>query len=548
MAKHRKDEEQVLHESAASQFERLTARRAPFLDRGRKAAALTLPMLLPREDDIGGGVARSFVPPQQSLGARGVNHLAARLLLTLLPPGSSFFRLDIDPIELDHLAQDKAVHAEIEKAFRKIEDSTQRLIETQAMRVSGAEIFKHLIVVGNVCQHFAKSGGMSYFPLSHYVCERDADGDEAVLIVVREWSSLMALPKDVQDLVKIRRASTQEASSLSVPCSMAPDVAIYTRAWRMSEKLFGMRQELADGTVIPETYGTYPPDALPLRPLRWTKVKGEAYGRGLAEEYAGDLMAMEMLSKALLDGAVAAARVLGMVAPNSSTHPSDLNKARNGEFVRGHKDDVTFLQLEKFADFRTAGEQAAVIQRRLESAFLLNSSVIRNAERVTAEEIRFASQELESALGGVYSILGQEFQLPLATILIRRQEKARAIPKIPKSVKPVVVTGVAALGRFAELERLRAALSILRESLGPEVTAANLNIDPLVTYVLTQAGVRIEGLIKTAAEREAEAKQAQQAAMMQEVVKGGIGPAATALGNQSLSKQEAAQVAPPTGG
>ena len=49
-------------------------------------------------------------------------------------------------------------------------------------------------------------------------------------------------------------------------------------------------------------------------------------------------------------------------------------------------------------------------------AFLLNTAIQRDAERVTAQEIRYMAQQLETAMGGIYSLLSQEFQLPLVTI------------------------------------------------------------------------------------------------------------------------------------
>ena len=57
--------------------------------------------------------------------------------------------------------------------------------------------------------------------------------------------------------------------------------------------------------------------------------------------------------------------------------------------------------------------------RRLGAAFLLNTAVTRDAERVTAQEIRMQAQELESSLGGVYSRLANELQLPLAKRLLQ---------------------------------------------------------------------------------------------------------------------------------
>ena len=40
---------------------------------------------------------------------------------------------------------------------------------------------------------------------------------------------------------------------------------------------------------------------------------------------------------------------------------------------------------------------------------MLQSSVQRDAERVTTEEIRYLAGELEDTLSGIYSILSQDF-------------------------------------------------------------------------------------------------------------------------------------------
>ena len=41
------------------------------------------------------------------------------------------------------------------------------------------------------------------------------------------------------------------------------------------------------------------------------------------------------------------------------------------------------------------------------------------------EEIRYMASQLETALGGVYSLLSQEFQLPLVQLLMKRMSKAK---------------------------------------------------------------------------------------------------------------------------
>ena len=65
------------------------------------------------------------------------------------------------------------------------------------------------------------------------------------------------------------------------------------------------------------------------------------------------------------------------------------------------------------------------IEQRLQFAFLLNASVQRQAERVTATEVQLVANELQDALGGVYGILTTEFQLPYINtkLAMLRQQK-----------------------------------------------------------------------------------------------------------------------------
>ena len=83
--------------SAADRYEQLSGSRSPFLQRARDCAKVTLPGLIP---DDNYGEHGSFKTPYQSLGARGINYLASRLLITLFPPNSAFFKLEVDSLAL----------------------------------------------------------------------------------------------------------------------------------------------------------------------------------------------------------------------------------------------------------------------------------------------------------------------------------------------------------------------------------------------------------------------------------------------------------------
>jgi hypothetical protein len=133
-------------QTAASRYTQLETCRRPFLDRARDAATLTIPSLMPPEGHTG---YTKLPTPFQGIGARGVNNLAAKLLLALLPPNSPFFRLTVDDFMLVKITKQQGMRAEVDKALNMIERSVMAQIEGNAMRVTAFEAIKHLINDGN---------------------------------------------------------------------------------------------------------------------------------------------------------------------------------------------------------------------------------------------------------------------------------------------------------------------------------------------------------------------------------------------------------------
>ena len=149
--------------------------------------------------------------------------------------------------------------------------------------------------------------------------------------------------------------------------------------------------------------------------------------------------------------------------------------------------------------------------------FLMNTSIQRQGERVTAEEIRYMAQELEDVLGGVYSILSQEFQLPLVNRLMDRMEKAGRLPKLPKKiVKPTIVTGLEALGRGHDLNKLDSFISGASQLLGDQF-ATYVNMSDYLKRRATSLGIDVEGLVRTEEEIQMEQQQMAQQAMAQQI-------------------------------
>jgi len=268
---------------------------------------------------------------------------------------------------------------------------------------------------------------------------------------------------------------------------------------------------------------------------RWTEIDGENYGRGHVEENWGDINGLEVLSKSIILSTSIAAKTVFLVNPNGSTNLNHLTKAPLGSFVAGHPDDVVALKIDKANDMQGAAQLMNELKQQLRHVFLRNSSVQRNAERVTAEEIRLMAEELETALGGMFSRLSEEFQRPFINRIVGRLKKQGKLPKFDQAdVKIRITTGIEAIGRGQNLGKLERALGSLQAT--PEALSM-IHVGELVRRVFNSLGVDTSGLVKTDEEIQQEQQAAQQQAMMQSAVDKGIGPAVTGMA-QNINQQQ----------
>lgn len=505
--------------TAAARYAALEILRQPYLDRARECSLLTIPALVPPEGWLQNNGASRLYTPFQSLGARGVNHLSSKLLLGLFPPNAPIFRLKMDEQLIEEAEKtQKDFRTLLEKALAKTEKNVSSEIETGNMRGSLFEAIKHLVVAGNALVYKPKKNDLRVFHLDRFVVKRDAMGN-VLEIIVKETVSPTVLQEQfkAQVYAKIAREKGEAAQGDAKSCDL------YTHIKR-EEGHFTVCQEV-HGMIVPGSEGNYPLDKNPWIPLRWMRIDGEDYGRGHCEEYLGDLQSLEGLSQSIVEGSAAAAKLLILVNPNGTTKLKTLQDAPNGAIREGNKEDVGVLQLEKFNDFRVARETADGIEKRLSYAFLLNSSVQRQGERVTAEEIRYMIQELEDALGGVYSVLAVELQLPFIRVLMADMQSQGRLPRFPKgAVKPTIVTGLQALGRGQDLDRLRTFVKIMTEAYGPEGAARFTKPSNFAIRVATALALDTEGLVPTEEELQAEAQAAQQQKLVDtvtpEIIKG----------------------------
>jgi hypothetical protein len=501
------------NQSAASRYAKLASDRTIFLDTARDCAALSVPYLLTPTGVVNG---QKLPTPWQSMGAKGVNVMASKLMLSLFPVNATFFKLQVNDgkLSLDP-SLSAAVKSEIDLSLSKMERVVMQNIAESQDRVILHQAMKHLIVTGNALVYMG-SGGVKLYPLDRFVVVRDGEGNPTEVVTV-ESIDRQFLPAEFQtEAIRNVNDVADNTSAPNVDVTVGEnEVAVYTWA-KLKDGQWRWRQEV-EGKVLPDSFGKAPKNTTPWLPLRFNVVDGEDYGRGRIEEYLGDLRSLEGLMQAMVEGSAAAAKVVFLVSPAATVKPSTLAKAGNGAIIQGRAEDVTAVQVSKQADFSSAYQMIQSLTQRLSEAFLILS--VRQSERTTAEEIRATQQELNEQLGGIYGNLTVELVRPYLQRKLFTLQRAKELPQLPKGIVfPTIIAGLEGIGRGQDRESLMMFLQTISQALGPEAMAQYIDPEEAVKRLAAAQGIDTLKLVKTAEMRQQEQQKAMQMNMSTSLV------------------------------
>lgn len=489
-------------------YDALAAERDPYLQRAEKSSDYTLPWYVRRDDYDG----RTYPTPYQSVGAEGVTNLASRLGMVLMPPNRPMFRLRISRAATEEAAGDakkEQLLTELNNQLSRTEIEATGLIEATGDRTALYSALQHLLIAGNVLLYIPKEG-MRVYSLRNYVVNRDIAGN-VLTIIVREQAAYEALPKKIRSVLRANQLASENEEGQEALYANEKNYDIYTCIHRRGDR-WHVWQECEDIRIGKP--GTYPLDQCPWLPLRLYRSEEEDYGRGYVEQFHGSLHALTVLSRAVTEASGAAAKVLFLVHPNAITKPDVLAKTENLGFVLGQASDIDVLQIEKYNDLKVASEQIKELTQQLSKVFLLNTAIQRNADRVTAEEIRYMAQELETALGGLYSVLAKEFQRPYIELRIKYFQEEGVIPEYPEDVRPEIITGVDALGRGQDANTLVQFGQTIFKSLPPQAVMSYINVHGYMKQLAAAYGIDDSVILKS----EKQVAQEQQAAQQQQML------------------------------
>jgi Bacteriophage head to tail connecting protein len=475
------------------EWHRLVALKEPIMRRFERYASLTIPsLLLPNGTDI---ESTDQAHDYQSVGAQALNHITNKMMLAMFAPSRPIMRLDLDDKAKKEVIASQMDPEMIQDALAQAERDAQSELDGRGQRPKLFSLIRNLVGLGNCLMVLDDENKMIRSIGIRKYCVKRTQLGKMHTLVIREELFFDELADDVQELLAGRYQPESK-------------VCHYVLVRRMG-KGYKMYQAVNHET-LPEDFCSQwaSEEECPYHALTWNLSDEADYGTGLVEEYSGDLEALSVLSESIVDGAVLAAEHRYMVNPTSQTDADTFNNSKNGDALPGKADDITVVQALTAQSVQIASQVSDQWERRVSRGFLMASAVTRSAERVTAEEIRATAQELETALGGVYSSLAVQMQMPIARWLIKTGE----IKAMSKSLKIRIITGLDALSRNGDLEALRYALTdaALINNL-PEELRARLKLDTLLSMIGQGHGVQFKKIIKSEAEVQAAQAQAAQA-------------------------------------
>lgn len=463
-------------DSPSQIWSRLNGARSDVLAKAERYASLTIPKLCVPS---GTTEATSKSQDYQALGAAAVNYLNNRLMLTLFRPGDPFFRMDPGQRTKAMLQQLNMTEQDLGVLLAQKELDAVSVLDNRAIRPKLYQCGRHLIALGNVLLELGKE--VRVYGLRSYCVKRMTDGTPHT-IVIREKVKFDELDPEAQAEVKNKNADTM--------------VNYYRVIERKPAGNYVMRQAV-DETVLQAAkfQGRWSNvDALPFHPLTWDLADEDDYGTGLVEDFEGDFEALSALSESLLDGAVLTTEMRWLLNSAGIATVDDFKKSINGDVIPGQKGDLEAIFGGSPQAIEVCIKVVELYSQRIARGFLMQSSMVRNAERVTAEEIRAIAMELETAFGGVYSQLGINFQKPIAMWCLADVD----MQVKGTDLRVTVITGLEALSRNAQLEKLRAALGDLALFEGlPDSLRARMNWQAVAAFVGQGRGINLIPFMKT---------------------------------------------------
>ncbi|BAN92345.1 head-tail adaptor [Ralstonia phage RSB3] len=452
--------------------------------KSRQYAHWTLPKLMAELSHHGS--AEVIERDYQEMGALLVNNLASKLTALLFPTNRPFFGINVSPA-LAKRAKEKGVdNTTLMSGLAQLEMEASQSVFLNSSYHQLTQAVAHLIVTGNALTYRdSKLKRTTTYGLQSFGIRRTGTGLLADCIL-REFESFAGLSRDVQTMLVTRFPHKFRMDRYDI------NVEVYTRITRVendSSKVYYRVSQEIEGMPIGKP-GQYPEHLCPWQAPVWSLVAGEHYGRGMIEDYAGGFASLSDKSEALALYGISAMKYVNLVQPGSGQSIDDLQNAETGDYVQGTNGAIAVQEAGDGAKITAMRAEIVAVFSNLARAFMYQANV-RDAERVTAYELRQQAQEANTGLGGQYSALAESFQAPMAHVLLTEVKPELLEGIISGDMNPDIVAGLPALSRGIEVQNLLQAAQDAAAIVPPLMQLDN-RIDPKKIMDVIYAGQSVD--------------------------------------------------------
>lgn len=511
-------------DTLANRFTTMDMDRRAKLVRARECAQLSIPQLLPPEN-----WTEQYALPQpfSSATAKGVTGMASRILSALMPLNDMpFFQFSLK----DGTEPDPEAYTLMESLSYQV----YRKLSSENLRSTVFQLLQSLIVVGDAVLIMEDDFTYRLVRLDQYQVRRDVKG------MVREIMYLeyeLADPSEPAGDYDLHYGGGGGYSG-DAPFSRTGYKTILCR-WVHDEEndVWYSHKEYSNGTFIDE--GKY--SVCPVIPLRWSGVISENYGRSHVEENFGDIQTLEALTETMLQGQAASSTFWMIMNPTGPSELDDVVGQPNGAWLSVRPDDVTVLSPADTLRYQMQAVSQAVQEMRMTvaKAFLNESGQVRQAERVTATEVRMAGQQLEEVLGGAFSAIAKDLMEPIVRrAVFLMVENGDIDPRLAQEFTPEgrlevsITTGLQALSNDSDLQKLMQLGEMIRNL--PDDAAALFQWEEYGRALVGALGFDPRNWVQSKEEMQQEQMALQAQQMQQQAAAGvaqqGLGAAAGVMG------------------
>lgn len=510
----------------SSIWDAMSTEKGDLIDRSEAFSRWTVAAIMPAD----GGEMVEQVHGNVHIGASLVNHLSNKIVDVLFPVSRPFFTVAMTPeaqlkIEQE-IGEDQAgvMQEQVRDATSKLEKVAMRNLKLTAYRPTAILACKHLIVTGNALLRRMPNGERVLYPVNRYGVRRDILGKE-IEVVLSDKKMFSTFDPAMQAAILAVHGETKPENILEL-----------LTHYNLEGKRWCIVQE-CQGVMIGKKFYQNAAD-YDLLILDWTLHPGENYGRGLVEDHAATFHNIDVTNEAVIDLMAIIADIKFFVRPGSpmSHNLAALNAAPRGTYWPGNADDISIPEFRARGDLSTMIEVISRWEGELSASFL--KSTVRDAERVTAQEIRMVANELESAFGGLYSQLAMSWQQKEADYAISKVDFAKEVGDLGEMFEVVVTTGLESLSREGQIDNLRLAIGDLQMmDIVPDDVKSAINPLRFAKFVFTNRSVDLKAFLNTPEEMQAN----QQAAMQQQgamEAQSGQAEVATHAGKAAIDNQQ----------